>query len=44
MFIFFILFILLLLSDEDFNTYINKIEDISISLEGNPYVISDIED
>ena len=43
-FIFFILFIVWVLNDEDFNTYINKTEDISISLKGNPYIIGDVED
>ncbi|WP_305133673.1 hypothetical protein [uncultured Clostridium sp.] len=31
-------------TNEDFDTYINETKDISILLEGNPYVIRDIEE
>lgn len=39
------IFIFVMVStNEDFDTYINKTEDISISLKGNPYIIREVED
>ncbi len=40
---FFALFIIMILSNEDFDTYINETKDVSIELEGNAYIINTVE-